>query len=122
VTDAITVDGADRLRATMGAAQRDIGDMSEAGGRTGSLIASRGRAEAPVLTGALAGSVGTATHGNETEITSGLAYSNRTHWGYRRYNQAAQPFLWNPANDLQEQWMRYYEDEANHALAKVKGA
>lgn len=114
--------GADTLAFTLHRAADQIGDLSRAGERTGRLIANRGRVEAPRLTGALAASIGTHTDANVTEMTSGLAYANRTHWGYRRYRQRAQPFLLDPAEQLVGQWEGYYGDEADRILHTVRGA
>jgi len=122
MTDGITVEGAERLNSTLRAASADLGDMSAAGSRTGTLIANRARVEAPRLTGALAASVAPHTDKNTTEITSGLAYANRTHWGYARYGQAAQPFIWEPAQNLEGQWVGFYADEADKILSHVEGA
>lgn len=114
--------GAARLAATLHGAADAVGDMSRAGDRTGALIANRGRVGAPRLTGALAASVTSHVKANTTEVTSALPYANRTHWGYARYGQRAQPFLLNPAEQLQPTWEGYYADEADRILHTVKGA
>lgn len=122
MTNSVTVEGADTLARTAKAAGRELQDMSGAGEKTGTLISNRSRVEAPRLTGALAASVSTRTKDNETEIFSGLAYANRTHWGFARYHQAAQPFIWDPAQQLEGTWERFYADEADKILDGVKGA
>lgn len=114
--------GGPELSASLHRAADDIGDMSRAGDRTGRLIANRGRVEVPRLTGALAASIGTRTAANVTEVTSGLPYANRTHWGYARYRQRAQPFLMDPATQLVPTWSGYYTDEADRILHTVRGA
>ena len=122
MTDEIKVDGADTLARTARAANAELRDMSAPGNRTANLIAGRGRVSAPRLTGALASSIRPNADDNTAEIVSALPYANRTHWGYRRYGQAAQPFLWEPAQNLEGQWMGYYEDEAEKILSHVRGA
>jgi hypothetical protein len=115
--------GADRLAATLHNAADEIGDgLPRAGERAGTLIANRGRVEAPRRTGRLASSVRTTTDRNETAVTSGLPYANRTHWGYARYRQRAQPFLLDPATTLQNTWAGYFHDEADRILHTVRGA
>lgn len=114
--------GGTRLASSLHSAADDVGDMSRAGSRTGTLIANRGRVEAPRKTGRLAASVGTRTKANATEITSGLPYANRTHWGYARYGQRAQPFILHPAEQLSDVWAGFYTDEADRILHTVRGA
>lgn len=114
--------GADTLARTLHSAAGDIGDLARAGERTGTLIANRGRVEAPRRTGRLASSVATHTQANRTEITSGLPYANRVHWGYARYGQRSQPFLLDPAQKLAGTWEGYYRDDADRILHTVRGA
>ena len=114
--------GAARLAATLHSAAGDVGDMTRAGEKAGRLVANRGRIGAPRLTGRLAGSVTSRTKANTAEITSGLPYANRTHWGYARYGQAAQPFILDPAKQLEPVWLHFYRDEADRILHTVKGA
>jgi hypothetical protein len=114
--------GADTLARTLHSAADDIGDLTRAGERTGTLIANRGRVEAPRLTGRLASSVTTHTRANETEVTSALPYANRVHWGYARYGQRAQPFILDPATQMVGTWADYYRDDADRILHTVRGA
>jgi hypothetical protein len=122
VTEKARIIGADELSSSLHRAAGEIGDMSRAGERAGRLVANRGRVEVPRRTGALSASIGTRTSANTTEVTSGLAYSNRTHWGYSRYGQRAQPFLLDPATQLVPTWAGYYTDEADRILHTVRGA
>jgi phage gpG-like protein len=121
-SDQVRVEGETRLAATLKLAAVRVTDQSAAGGKAASLVATRGRATAPTRTGRLAGSLTTSARATEAEITSGLAYAARTHWGYRRYAQAPQPFLADPAEQLQPVWSGYYLASLNRLLATVKGA
>jgi hypothetical protein len=120
--EAIRVEGDTRLAATLRIAASRIRDMSDPGDRTARFIAGRGRADAPVRTGRLASSIRSAATTDEAEATSGLAYANRTHWGFRRYHQRAQPFLadavWNNGALI----LSNYTERAVVVLRGVKGA
>ena len=118
----VTVQGADTLNRTLRAASDDLADMERPAGTTARLIANRGRVGAPRLTGALAASVRPGTDHGTAEVTSGLVYANRTHWGYAAVGQRAQPFLTDARAQTESQWMGAYEDEAERILHTVRGA
>ena len=121
-TDGVTVVGDEELAATMRRAADDLRDMERAGDRAATLIGNRGRTEAPRLTGALASSITPHVDGNVASVESALPYAARTHWGYARYGQRAQPFLADPLVSLEGTYMAYYADEADRVLHTVRGA
>lgn len=118
----VRVVGAERLAATLHLAAVRIQDQSKPGQRAAALVASRGRSGAPSRSGRLRASVASNTDRTTAEVTSGLAYSARTHWGYRAYQQAPQPFLADPAHAMEPTWVGYYQAEAERLLQQVKGA
>jgi phage gpG-like protein len=124
VTDAVTVrvDGGEEFARTARHAADQLGDMERAGDRAATLIANRGRTEAPRLSGALASSITPDVDGNVAAVVSSLPYANRTHWGYARYGQRAQPFLSDPLVSLEGTYVAYYADEADRVLHTVRGA
>jgi hypothetical protein len=85
------------------------------------FIGTRGRSSAPVRTGRLAASVRYAGADDGAEVTSGLAYANRTHWGYARYRQAPQPFLAEQVWDNTPRIVGTYTEWADDVLGAVKG-
>jgi len=93
MTTAVRVEGAATLAATLHIAGERLQDASTPSRDVAAFLGTRGRSSAPVRTGRLAASVRYAGADDGAEVTSGLAYANRTHWGYARYRQAAQPFL-----------------------------
>jgi len=121
MADSVTVVGGDELARTMRHASDELGNMERAGDRTANLIANRGRVEAPRLSGALASSITPTVDNNVAAVTSGLPYANRTHWGYSRYGQKAQPFLSDPLVTLEGTYVPYYADEADRVLHTVRG-
>jgi hypothetical protein len=119
--ETVKVEGEARLRATLAIASSRIDDMTDPGKETARFVEGRGRSDAPVLTGRLAGSLRSSASSTDAEVVSGLPYANRTHWGYRRYHQAAQPFLASVVWNNQDLILRNYRDRAEVVLHGVKG-
>lgn len=118
----ISVEGADTLGRTLDHAASEIEDMSAPGQETATQLANRGRAEAPRRTGRLGSSVRGEAVGKDTaEVTSGLPYANRTHWGYARVGQRAQPWLWEGAEASIDTWSNNYMDRVDSVLGQVRG-
>ena len=119
--DQIRVEGEERLASTLNRAADQIGDMEQAGQRAADLLAQRASANAPVATGALARSVQAQVEGTEVTVGSSLPYAAVTEYGGGN-NIPAQPFL-GPALEASEGLIiQLYTDEAEAALATVKGA
>jgi len=93
MTEIVRVEGAATLAATLHLAGRRLQDATAPSRDVAAFVGTRGRSSAPVRSGRLAASVRYAGAEDGAEVTSGLAYANRTHWGYARYRQRAQPFL-----------------------------
>ncbi len=121
MTDRIVVEGDERLRATLAVASARILDMSEPMRATGTLVSARSRAAAPVLTGRLAGSVRASTDHESAAIGSGLEYANRTHWGYARYGQAAQPFIYDAVRGNEATIVGLHAKRVDDVVGGVKG-
>lgn len=121
MAETIKVEGDTRLTATLRIAARRVLDMSGPGDTTARFVAGRGRSGAPVRTGRLASSVRSSANATDAEIVAATAYANRTHWGYRRYRQAAQPFLASVVWDNQGPILNNYRDRAEDVLQGVKG-
>ena len=118
----VEIVGLDRLVSTLGSAGDRLDDCSEPDRQTAALLSNAGRTRAPRRSGRLASSVTGRGDRREATVTSGLAYANRTHWGYRKYSQAPQRFLTDPAEQLRSTWEGFYLDHVNRQLATVKGA
>lgn len=118
----IKVEGGAELTASLHRAAGDFSDMERPGDRTGDLIGNRARVVVPRLTGALASSITTETDDNTTAIMSALPYAGRTHYGWAAVGQKAQPFILDPATQMMDTWVGYYEDEADRILHTVRGA
>jgi len=121
VTDKVVVEGEAVLAATLRIAARRVQDATEPSSAVAAFIGTRGRSSAPVRTGRLSASVRYAGHDDGAEATSALPYANRTHWGYARYGQAAQPFLAEQVWDNTARITNEYADWADGIMAGVKG-
>lgn len=122
MTEKVEVVGATRLAATLRLAADRIRSMRGAGDKVARFVEGRGRTDAPRRSGALSASVRSSNPDDGPEISSGLAYANRVHWGYRRYRQKAQPFLASAVWNNEAVIVDDYADEANVVLWSVKGA
>lgn len=120
-TSRVEVVGGAHFRATMDAAAGDLEDMAQAEERAGQLIRQRASQLAPVVTGALARSINASTAGAGVTVGSDQPYAGVQEYGWPGHNIVAQPFLRPAAEDTQA-WVEFYEDEAQQALDKVKGA
>lgn len=122
MAERIKVEGDTRLRATLKIAANRLRDMTDPGQETARFVEGRGRSDAPVRTGRLASSVRSSANATEAEISSGLPYANRVHWGYRRVHQPAQPFIASAVWNNQRLILDNYRDRAEVVLHGVKGA
>lgn len=121
MTDRVIVEGAGTLSATLHVAAGRLQDASAPSRDVAAFLGTRGRSSAPVRTGRLAASVRYAGADDGAEVTSGLPYANRTHWGYARYRQAPQPFIAEAVWDNTNRIVGEYADWADDVLAGVKG-
>lgn len=114
--------GDKRLALTMDLAARDLDDMSDAATSSGAQLVSTARGKAPRLTGALANSLTADTDVSSVQVSSGLDYAGRTHYGWAAVGQQAQPFLTDALAELEKPIVDRYQRQVDKALDKVKGA
>ena len=119
--------GAARFATTLSKAESAIGELGDPLDTAGAIIAEAGAANAPVLTGALRGSVRAkvdrryrAPRG-AVALTSPLTYAGPIHWGVPSHNISATPFLLMGAEQTQSQWVGAIESHAQKVCASVKG-
>jgi hypothetical protein len=122
MTEAVRVEGLTTFRATCALAARRVADMTETGREVGAYVSTRGRANAPHLTGRLAASIRSSAGRDEVETTSGLPYANRTHWGYARFHQRPQPFLYDAVRTGEVVIVSKYADEVADVVGSIRGA
>jgi hypothetical protein len=120
-TSRVEVVGARELGASLNRAAGDLEDLEEADQKAGQLIKQRAQQLAPKVSGSLARSIDASTAGVGVTVGSDLIYAGVQEYGWPGHNIVAQPFL-RPAAEDTDQWVQFYEDEAQRALSKVKGA
>src|SRR5262245_52256252 len=92
----VEMEGSRELRRTLRAAGDDLTDLKDAHAQVASLVAPRGRSNAPFRTGRLAGTVrgsGTKTAALLRAGFASVPYAGVREWGWPARNQEATPFL-----------------------------
>ena len=108
---AVEVTGAKELRRALRRMDDRVSDLKDVHDDAGALVASRGRAIAPHLSGALAGTV---RHDRRVAGASVLAgrrtvpYAGVIHFGWPAHNIEAQPFLYEALEDSRDDVVRLY--------------
>lgn len=116
---AVTVEGADRLAATLSVAAADLGNLDHAAAATSRVVATAGRYNAPRRTGVLAASVRAMPEGGTGAVGTSVRYAPFVHYGTRYMR--ARPFLTNATRQTEPVWVGLYTADADRALARVRG-
>lgn len=117
----ISVDGDERLRATMRKAGQEIENLDQE--ESARLVLQRAQARAPKVSGTLSRSLVAKDMGKgRAVVQSELVYAPVIHYGWAGHNIRPQPFLTTALEDsvtlVEANDLRL----VNQALAKVKGA
>jgi hypothetical protein len=120
----VRVEGARELRRTLKRAGDDLSDLKDTHATVARIVA--GAATPPRgPTGRLAASVrgsGTKTASVVRAGRKAVPYAGPIHWGWRRRNIEAQPFLTTAAASTEPRWVGLFAEALDTALAKVRGA
>lgn len=121
----VQVLGARELRATMKRAEVELDDLKEAHAAAARLVAYRSAAEAPKVSGTLAGNVrGSGAAGAATIRAGGtrVPYANPIHWGWEARNIAPNEFITRAAESTEPQWLHgIYTPAVDRILDRVRG-
>lgn len=118
----VRIDGARELRAALKRAGVDLRDLRAAHKSAAEIAAAAARANTPVLTGALAGTVragATQTRGVIRAGSARVPYANPIHWGWARRGIAPNPFASEGAQQSESRWADVYRREVDRLLEKV---
>jgi phage gpG-like protein len=123
VTNALRVElvGADRFIRTVDQAASDVGDLHRANDATSRFIAGRAAGRAPVVSGRLASSLHPESSAEYARVASNVIYAGVIHWGWAARHIRANEFLVPTAENTEPVWLRYYREDLQRALNKVKG-
>ena len=113
----VTVEGADRLAATMRQAADGLG-MDAVQLDVARLIAAA--CKPPRRTGRLAASIQPSTDANRAVVSVGAPYANCVEYGTKYMRPRL--FLTNAIEQTQSKWLGVYEVEAQRLLDDVRGA
>ena len=129
VYQGLKIEGGRQLRKTMRQAGSDLSDLKNANAQAAGIVSGRAKSWAPSRTGRLKNTVrssGTKTAGivragNNRKSASGVPYAAPIHWGWKKKNIKANPFLSYSAQATEPTWIRLYENLVNQALQKIRG-
>lgn len=115
----MTVEGDEELARALDEAKRKLADLTEAHREMVGPLLNRSRAEAPVLTGALAESLYPAAGPKAFGIQSALIYAPPIHFGWPAHGITANPFLINARNAMEGEAVKGYERHISKLLDEV---
>ena len=124
-TQRTIIKGADRLNDTLTKAGAELEEMKALHKNIGELVATEARPNAPVLTGALAGTIrgsGIKKGGVVRAGSARVPYAGVQEFGWPARNIAAQPALTDALATSEPAILDAYQAEIDRLLSKVKGA
>lgn len=110
---ALRVQGGARLRADLKRAGVAVEDLKAAHKKVAELVRDEAVRDAPRRSGRLAADVRPAGTQREAVVRLGrksVPYAGPIHWGWKKRNIAAQPFVWAAAQSTETRWTRTYLD------------
>ena len=104
----------------------EVEDLKATFTKVGAAGVMRAQGLAPKRSGKLAGSIRQSRRknsvilkaGNNRKSASGVPYAGPIHWGWPKRNIEANPWMWNMADGLEPQFMRWLEAELNSLIRK----
>jgi hypothetical protein len=115
----VTVEGADRLRRTLGTAGRKITKLAAANADVALGIV--GAARPPRRTGRLAGSLSASSSDDEAVVSSGLVYAPVIEYGWAGHGIEATRFLRNAEESRRAATLKRYDRHCDDTVKTVKG-
>lgn len=103
----------------------DMADLKSAHKEVADVVTAAGRPNTPRRSGRLAASMRPGATQTAAIVRAGGArvpYANAIHWGYRRRNIAAQPWLSDAARAKEPTWYDIYRTEIEKILDQIQGA
>ncbi len=118
----IQVTGAKELRVALKRMGADVKDLSVIHREAAEDVASAARQRAPVLSGALQGSIrakGTKTRGTVTAGGRGLPYAGPIHFGWPAHSIAPNPFIFDALDARKDEVVQRYERRIGDLVERV---
>lgn len=118
----VEVLGAQALAASLAAASARLERLDSAEADAARQLTQAGRAEAPKVTGRLAGSIHATRAPHEIRVGSGLVYAPVIHNGWARRNISPNPYLRRGLEDTAPYIVDVYARSVSDAVSRVRGA
>ena len=120
----VRVQGADRVKRTMEAAADDLRDLSGAGDRAAGLLVRQAQANAPRLSGRLAGTITPVASRSGATVTAGagIEYAAVQENGWPRHGIQARRYMARALESTQDKIIDTYASAVDDAVDQVKGA
>jgi hypothetical protein len=119
---AIRVTGAQEFRAAMKRMGADLSDLTAINRSAAEKVASTAQGRAPVLSGALAGTIragATQTRGTVKAGSRAVPYAGPIHFGWPRRNIGPQPFIYDALDERKGDVIGAYEAHVEALVEKV---
>jgi hypothetical protein len=109
--DVYTVDGAKELRRALKKAGLDVQALKDEHAKVAKMVKERALQRVPVRSGTLKGTLRESGTVSAAIVRAGgrrVPYASPIHWGWRKRNIAANPFIYGAAEDTQANWEHAY--------------
>lgn len=110
------VDGADRFRRTLRAAQRDL-RSTEPSKKAAQIAARAARAAAPRKSGRLRRSI----RASGRTVATNVIYAGVQNYGWPARNIRARAFMYDEMRKVEPTWFRQFTENTDRALGRVRG-
>ncbi|WP_024794198.1 hypothetical protein [Tomitella biformata] len=120
----VSVEGGRQLRASMRRAGVDVTQLKETHKEVAGVVTRAGQPSTPRRSGKLASSVRPGATQTAAIVRAGgarIPYANAIHWGYKKRNIAAQPWLSDAARKEEPRWFGMYTEEIEAILNTIRG-
>jgi len=121
----VEVEGGRELRKSLKGVEDGLKDLQAAHAAAAGIVAAAAPSYAPLLSGALAGSIrGSGAKAAATVRAGGakVPYAGVQEYGWPARNIPPQPFLRPAATDTESEWVPVYQARVEELLDKVQGA
>jgi hypothetical protein len=109
--DVYTVEGAKELRRALKRAGVDVQQLKDTHAEVAELVKARALQRVPVRSGALRESLRSSGTVSGAIVRAGgrrVPYASPIHWGWKKRNIEANPFIYGAADDTQANWEHAY--------------
>lgn len=125
MADSLRVEGARQLRASLKRAGLELDDLKAIHAEVATLVSDVAKSRAPHRSGKLANSIRPAGTKSKSMVRAGFAsvpYAGPIHWGWRKRNITANPFISDAAQSTETTWLARFNTEIERIVNTIEGA